>query len=99
MFKVVSAGTGGTITGIGRKFKELSPQTQIVGVDPVGSVLAQPESLNSVVLPFFEIEGIGYKFVATVLDRTIVDKWEKTDDKETMLMARRLIKEEGLLCG
>ena len=47
----------------------------------------------------FEIEGIGYDFVPTVLDQTLASGWDKCDDAESFLMARRLIKEEGLLCG
>jgi cystathionine beta-synthase len=97
-YVVVSAGTGGTITGIARKFKEKLPHVQIIGVDPYGSVLACPEELNG---PIFDraVEGIGFAFVPRVLDRSCVDKWIKVDDKSTMLMARRLIKEEGLLVG
>ncbi|CAG2102684.1 unnamed protein product, partial [Medioppia subpectinata] len=43
---VVNAGTGGTVTGIGRKFKEVLPDCKVIGVDPFGSILAQPEDLN-----------------------------------------------------
>lgn len=46
-----------------------------------------------------QVEGIGYDFVPTVLDRSVVDKWIKSNDKEALPMARRLIAEEGLLCG
>lgn len=72
--------------------------SQIVGVDPVGSILALPESLNGEVTSY-QVEGIGYDFVPTVLDQEIADLWVKTCDKEAFLMARRLIREEGLLCG
>ena len=47
----------------------------------------------------FQVEGIGYDFVPTVLDRNVVDKWYKVGDKEAFTFSRRLIKEEGLLCG
>lgn len=96
---VVGAGTGGTITGIGRKIKERCPSCKVVGVDPVGSILALPEELNQSDSSFYEVEGIGYDFLPTVLDRSVVDKWIKTKDKDSLLIARRLMKEEGLLCG
>ncbi|KAL1512652.1 hypothetical protein ABEB36_002211 [Hypothenemus hampei] len=96
---VVGAGTGGTICGIGRKFKEISPETKIVAADPEGSILALPESLNKTDVNFYEVEGIGYDFVPTILDRSVVDLWIKTHDRDSLPMARRLIKEEGLLCG
>ncbi|EGX47018.1 hypothetical protein AOL_s00097g64 [Orbilia oligospora ATCC 24927] len=95
---VVGAGTGGTITGIGRCLKRLNENVYIVGVDPVGSVLAQPEELNEIKREY-KIEGIGYDFVPTVLDRSIADIWLKTSDADSFNYARKLIKEEGLLCG
>ncbi|XP_059478512.1 cystathionine beta-synthase [Neocloeon triangulifer] len=96
---VASAGTGGTISGIGRKLKESCPKCVLVGVDPMGSILAEPETLNKSDVTFYEVEGIGYDFIPTVLDRSVVDTWEKTVDKESLIMARRLIREEGLLSG
>jgi len=97
---IISAGTGGTLTGIGRKLKERLPNLTIVGVDPVGSILAEPDSLNDQNrLTSYKVEGIGYDFIPTVLDRALVDEWVKTDDRESLLMARRLIRDEGLLCG
>ncbi len=71
----------------------------MIGVDPYGSILAQPESLNESTVTTYQVEGIGYDFVPRVLDRSVVDEWVKTEDKESLLMARRLIREEGLLCG
>lgn len=96
---VLCAGTGGALTGIGRRLKELDPNVKIVGVDPIGSVLAEPESLNSAGVKAYHVEGIGFDFVPKVLDRKVVDEWVKTEDRESFLMARRLIREEGLLGG
>lgn len=97
---VMTAGTGGTLTGIARRMKELNPACIIIGVDPKGSILAQPDSLNDEGrLQSYAVEGIGYDFIPNVLDRALVDHWIKTDDKESLIMSRRLIRQEGLLCG
>ena len=91
---VMTAGTGGTITGIARALKEKKPDIKIVGVDPVGSILAGPAEVGS-----YKVEGIGYDFIPDVLDRDLIDEWIKSEDRESFLMARRLIRQEGLLCG
>jgi cystathionine beta-synthase len=91
---VLTAGTGGTISGVARKLKEKLPNVRIVGVDPVGSLLAGPAPIAS-----YKVEGIGYDFIPDVLDRELVDEWVKTEDRNSFLMARRLIRQEGLLCG
>jgi cystathionine beta-synthase len=91
---VLTAGTGGTLTGVARKLKERAPKTRVIGVDPVGSILAGPGPIAS-----YKVEGIGYDFIPDVLDRSLVDEWVKTEDRESFLMARRLIRQEGLLCG
>uniref|UniRef100_A0A8C8F155 Cystathionine beta-synthase n=1 Tax=Oncorhynchus tshawytscha TaxID=74940 RepID=A0A8C8F155_ONCTS len=96
---VAGAGTGGTITGIARKLKERCPNIKIVGVDPEGSILAEPEELNKTDKTQYEVEGIGYDFIPTVLDRSVVDRWYKSNDDESFAMSRMLIREEGLLCG
>ncbi|XP_016883698.1 cystathionine beta-synthase isoform X2 [Homo sapiens] len=96
---VASVGTGGTITGIARKLKEKCPGCRIIGVDPEGSILAEPEELNQTEQTTYEVEGIGYDFIPTVLDRTVVDKWFKSNDEEAFTFARMLIAQEGLLCG
>ena len=95
---IVPVGTGGTITGISRKIKEHVPNCQIIGVDPVGSILALPSNLNTDIKPY-KVEGIGYDFVPTVLERSLIDKWVKVSDEESFIMARRLLREEGLFCG
>ncbi|KAM3934679.1 cystathionine beta-synthase isoform 2-T2 [Leptodactylus fuscus] len=96
---VAGAGTGGTITGLARKLKEKCPNCKIIGVDPEGSILAEPEVLNATDKTGYEVEGIGYDFIPTVLDRSVIDKWYKSNDEESFSMARALIREEGLLCG
>ncbi|XP_047225634.1 cystathionine beta-synthase b isoform X2 [Girardinichthys multiradiatus] len=93
---VAGAGTGGTLTGIARKLKEKCPNVQIIGVDPEGSMLVHSEEHEGA---HFEVEGIGYDFIPTVLQRSLVHKWYKSSDKDTFNMARKLIREEGLLCG
>lgn len=96
---VAAAGTGGTIAGLTRKIKEKLPNCITIGVDPVGSIIAQPDEINETDKTYYEIEGIGYDFRPTVLDLKYVDKWYKSEDKPSFIMARRMIKEEGLLCG
>lgn len=97
---VLSAGTGGTMTGIARKLKEKNPKIVIVCVDPKGSILAEPDSLNDEKrLQSYAVEGIGYDFIPDVLDRSLVDVWMKSDDDASLITARRMIREEGLLCG
>ncbi|CDW54588.1 cystathionine beta synthase [Trichuris trichiura] len=94
---VAGAGTGGSVTGIGRKIKERLPKAIVVGVDPMGSILA-PDLPNDDV-SFYEVEGIGYDFYPTVLDYKAVDRWVKTKDRESLLTALALIRKEGILCG
>jgi cystathionine beta-synthase len=67
---------------------------EIVGVDPVGSILAGPSEITP-----YKVEGIGYDFIPDVLDLNLVDRWMKTEDRESFLVARQLIRKEGLLCG
>jgi len=99
-YMVVSAGTGGTITGIAKKLKEKIPGVQIIGVDPQGSILAVPDNLNDEDrLKAYAVEGIGYDFIPSVLDRSVADKWVKTKDAESFKMARTIIKREGIMCG
>ncbi len=79
------------IIGIGRKMKEKCPNCVVVGVDPEGSILAQPEELNKTETTFYEVEGTGYDFIPTVLDRAVVDEWHKSNDKDSFKMARRCL--------
>ena len=68
-YVVLGAGTGGTITGVARRLKEEAPHVKVVGVDPVGSILAGPGPIGS-----YKVEGIGYDFIPDVLDRKLVDE-------------------------
>ncbi|OBR14598.1 Cystathionine beta-synthase [Colletotrichum higginsianum IMI 349063] len=97
---VAGAGTGGTITGIARGLKKHNKNIKVIAADPHGSILAVPESLNKEhENESYKVEGIGYDFIPDVLDRDLVDKWYKTEDRESFQLARRLIAEEGLLVG
>ncbi|KAF2188636.1 cystathionine beta-synthase-like protein [Zopfia rhizophila CBS 207.26] len=97
---VAGAGTGGTITGLARGLRKHKQDVKIVAADPQGSILALPESLNTEhANEAYKVEGIGYDFIPHVLDQKLVDKWYKTDDRMSFQYARRLIAEEGILCG
>merc|ERR1719145_264295 len=105
-YMIMSAGTGGTVSGIAKKLKEKIPDVKVVAVDPFGSILAQPDNVNEGSartgqkrLSAYQVEGIGYDFIPTVLDREVADYWVKTDDDEAFAAMRAIVRHEGLLIG
>jgi cysteine synthase A len=91
---VIGVGTGGTISGIAKRLKEANPKIEIIGVDPVGSILGGGTEVCS-----YKVEGIGYDFIPDVLDNALITEYMKVEDKDSFITARRLIREEGLLVG
>jgi cysteine synthase A len=91
---VAGVGTGGTITGVGDALKKLKPTVRIIAVEPVDSpVLSGGEPGQH------GIQGIGAGFVPDVLNRQVIDEVIQVTDVAAMQMARRIIREEGLLVG
>lgn len=97
---VVGVGSGGTLTGLGRFFKSVSPGTEMVLADPVGSVLApyiktgRLEEAGS-----WTVEGIGEDFIPPNADLSLVSKAYSIPDKQSVLAARDLLAREGILAG
>lgn len=98
---VAGVGTGGTISGIAKYLKEKNPKIKIVGVDPLGSVLADYFNTGKMNAQpkVYKIEGIGEDFLPSNVHFKLIDEFVTVNDKESFLMCRDLVVKEGLFCG
>jgi cystathionine beta-synthase len=90
---VIAVGTGGTITGVGRYFKEQNPDVQVIGADPEGSIYS-----GGPVHPY-RVEGIGEDFWPETLDPDLIDRYVRVSDRDSFLLTRRLVAREGIFAG
>ncbi|MBR1521782.1 MAG: cysteine synthase A [Bacteroidaceae bacterium] len=91
---VAGVGTGGTVSGIGKRLKELKPDVQIVAVEPEASAVLSGEAPGA-----HKIQGIGAGFVPKTFDRTVVDEIFKVPNDAAILTSRKIAAAEGLLVG
>jgi cystathionine beta-synthase len=93
-------GTGGTISGCGKFFKDKKPGFQVVGVDPIGSLYYEYVKTGRLTKPFsYYVEGIGEDFLPGTMNLKIIDTIVRVDDKECFHMTRELVRQEGIFCG
>ena len=100
---VCGVGTGGTITGVARFLKEQNPSVKVVGVDVIGSLLLETWKSGKMpeqpILKTYKLEGIGEDFIPSTLDLSVCDLVVQVSDRESFLMARRIVREEGIFVG
>jgi cystathionine beta-synthase len=93
-------GTGGTISGVGKYLKEKNPAVKIIGVDPVGSLYYDFFKRGDTIKPkTYVVEGIGEDFFPTTMNLKILDDVIQVNDEECFVVARRLVKLEGIFTG
>jgi cystathionine beta-synthase len=99
-YLVLGIGTGGTVSGISRYIKAKNPKFKMIGVDPVGSIYFDLFYHHKMIPPkSYLIEGIGEDFVPKTMDLESLDEIIQVEDEESFHMARRLVRECGLLVG
>jgi cystathionine beta-synthase len=97
---VCGIGTGGTISGAGKYLKEKSSKVKIIGVDPKGSLyFSKLKGKKKPDVHQYKIEGIGEDFIPETADLDLIDSIVQVGDKEAYQMARKLAKQEAMLCG
>ena len=97
---VAGMGTGGTISGTGRYLKERNPSVQVIGADPVGSILkAYHETGKITEAHTYKIEGVGEDFIPTATDFKIIDRVVACSDRDGLNLTRRLAREEAIFVG
>ena len=99
---VAAAGTGGTLTGVGRYLKEKNPRIKIISGDPQGSILAElwrSKGKHKIEGAPYKVEGIGQDKLPGTLDLSVIDDYRTVSDRDAFAMARRLTREEGLFVG
>ncbi|HYJ44210.1 MAG: cystathionine beta-synthase [Xanthobacteraceae bacterium] len=97
---VVGVGSGGTLTGIGRFMKRISPKTEMILADPIGSVLAPLVNSGAMIeAGSWTVEGIGEDFVPPNCDLSLVKAAYSVTDQESYAAARNLLRKEGIFAG
>ena len=96
---VAGIGTGGTISGTARYLKEKNPKVKVIGADPEGSIFHDRFHGRNGRPYTYKVEGIGEDFIPDTTDLKLLDGIEVVSDRQAFLMARRLVREEGLLVG
>ncbi len=93
-------GTGGTLSGCGRYFKQKRPDIKLVGVDPIGSLYYEYVKTGRLTKAFsYYVEGIGEDFLPSTMNLDLLDEVVQVDDRECFLMTRELARREGIFTG